>query len=159
LISKLGDPTGKALETLSAYLLSCIPGCRTNMRRRSHSTEYDIVCSLDGIDIDFRSEFGRYFVCECKDYKTKPADYSTIAKFCRVLDSTKCRFGIIFSTHGISGQDKARFAELELIKIYQDRGMVIIVVDRNDLKSVAHGVNLIQLLKTKYEKVRLDLIE
>lgn len=164
LISKLGDGTGKALERLSTYLLSCMPGCRTlnqgksgfTNRGKSHSTDYDIICSIEGFEIDFRSELGRYFVCECKDWKKK-ADFSTVAKFCRVLDSVKARFGILFSTKGISGKGKTINAERELLKVFQDRGMVIIVVDETELMKVVEGENLINILKRKYEKVRLDL--
>jgi len=32
-----------------------------------------------------------------------------------------------------------------------------VVVDRDDLRAVASGANLIQLLREKYEAVRLDL--
>lgn len=48
LLTKLGDRSGKALENLTDYLLSCIPGCRTAKRKSSYSTDYDIVCSLEG---------------------------------------------------------------------------------------------------------------
>jgi hypothetical protein len=67
LINQLGDASGENLERLAAYILESMPGCRTTRRIRSPSTDYDIVCSLDGPEVDFRSEFGRYFVCECKD--------------------------------------------------------------------------------------------
>lgn len=157
LINKLGEGTGTNLEKLADYLLSCMPGCRTTRRIRTHSTDFDIVCSMSGLDIDFRSEFGRYFVCECKDWQT-PADFTTLAKFCRILDSIKSRFGILFSKNGLSGEGKTLFAEREQLKVFQDRGMVIIVVDLNDLVNVAKGSNFITILRTKYEEVRLDLL-
>lgn len=156
LISLLGHSKGETLEWLAEYLLSCMPGCRTYRRRKTPSTDYDIICSMEGFDVDFRSEFGRYFVCECKDW-TKPADFTTIAKFCRVLDSVKSKFGILFSKKGISGQGKAKFADRELIKVFQDRGMVIVVINENELREVAKGKNFINLLRSKYETVRLDL--
>ena len=99
----------------------------------SNSTDYDIICSMEGFEVDFRSEFGRYFVCECKDWN-KPADFTAIAKFCRVLDSVKSRFGILFSKNGISGTKKIGYASLEQIKVFQDRGMVIVVIDKSDLR-------------------------
>jgi len=111
---------------------------------------------MDGFELDFRSEFGRYFVCECKDWEA-PADFTTMAKFCRVLDSIKARFGILFSRSGISGAGTARFAEREQLKVYQDRGVVIVVLNLSDLQAVAKGVNLITLLRRQYETVRLDL--
>lgn len=156
LISRLGEPTGRVLERLAAYLLSCMPGCRTTRRQRSGSTDYDIVCSMEGFDVDFRSELGRYFTCECKDWQT-PADFTTMAKFCRVLDSTKSHFGILFSKSGISGYGETADAEREQLKVFQDRGMVIVVVDKSDLEYVASGRSFINLLRAKYERVRLDL--
>lgn len=157
LISKLGDGTGRALETLADYILSCMPGCRTMFRKQTASSEFDVVCSMDGIEADFRSELGRYFVCECKDL-TDPASFTTIAKFCRVLDSIKSRFGILFSPKGISGEKGTKYAERERLKIYQDRGIVLVVIKRKDLQDVADGGNFINLLRDKYEKVRLDLL-
>ena len=113
---------------------------------------------MEGFDVDFRSELGRYFVCECKDWD-RPADFTTMAKFCRVLDSVKSKFGILFSKEGISGAGDARYAEREQLKVFQDRGMVIVVVDLEDLRRVASGANFVNILRNKYERVRLDLAD
>ena len=156
LLTGIGDGTGQALESLAAYLMSCMPGCRVRVRQRSPSTDYDVVCAMEGIDVDFRSELGRHFVCECKDWNS-PADYTTMAKFCRVLDSTKSKFGILFSSKGITGVGAEKYADLEQLKIFQDRGTVIVVLDLNDLKAVASGVNLIAMIRDRYEKVRLNI--
>lgn len=156
LLSQLGRSEGTGLEKVADYILSCMPGCRTTRRQRSNSTDYDVICSIEGLEVDFRSELGRYFVCECKDWNT-PADFSTMAKFCRVLDSTKSRFGILFSRRGISGEGETKYAEREQLKVFQDRGMVIVVVDQTDLDFVAKGGNFTTLLRSKYERVRLDL--
>jgi len=80
-----------------------------------------------------------------------------MAKFCRVLDSTKSKFGVLFSKHGISGADGTRDAGREQQKVFQDRGIVIVGLDLSDLKSVAEGANLTTLLRERYEAVRLDL--
>jgi len=45
----------------------------------------------------------------------------------------------------------------EQLKVYQDRGIVVVVVDLKDLESVATGQNLISLLRSRYESVRLDI--
>jgi hypothetical protein len=156
LLAYLGDKSGKALENLADYLLSCIPGCRTARRKSSYSTDYDIVCSLEGPNVDFRSDFGRYFICECKDWRS-PAGFTELAKFARVLDSIKARFGILFSREGISGQVGTTDARREQVKVFQDRGLVIVVVDRADIQFVSKGGNFITLLREKYEQVRLDL--
>lgn len=156
LLGQLGGGGGAALELLAEYLLSCMPGCRTRRRQRSGSTDYDVVCSMEGFDVDFRSELGRYFVCECKDWAAA-ADFTTMAKFCRVLDSFKAKFGILFSKAGITGEGKDAFAALEQLKVFQDRGIVVVVINLKDLQSVASGANLMWLLRTRYEAVRLDI--
>jgi hypothetical protein len=157
LLSKTGDRTGKALEYVAAYLMSCMPGVKTQINVRSGPSEYDVICSMDGFQTDFRSEFGRYFLCECKDWSTHKADFTVFAKFCRQLDSVKSKFGVLFSQKGITGERKPSAAFLEQIKVFQDRGMVIAVIDQNDIDRVAEGANLVQLLRNKYEKIRLDL--
>jgi hypothetical protein len=156
LLGELGSSRGEALEFLAEYLLSCMPGCRTRRRARSGSTDYDVVCSMDGFEVDFRSELGRYFVCECKDWNS-PADFTTMAKFCRVLDSFKAKFGILFSKSGVSGENTTEFAAREQLKVFQDRGIVVAIVDLKDLQSVAAGQNFISLLRSRYESVRLDI--
>ncbi len=156
LLERLGDGTGVTLEFLAAYLMSVMPGCRVYRRKRSHSTDYDLVCAIEGLQTDFRAEFGRYFVCEAKDW-AKAAGYTEFAKFCRVLDSVKAKFGILFARNGISGKNTNDDATREQLKVYQDRGIIIVVVDQADLQAVAGGQNFITLLRSRYENVRLDL--
>jgi hypothetical protein len=156
LMDSLGEKTGKALERLSQYVFSVIPGMICNTRAQTVSTEYDIVCSQYGEMVDFRSEIGRYFIGECKDWR-KTVGTSAFAKFCHIVDTAKCTFGIIFSRKGISGTDKGRAAEREQIKTFQKNGVVIVVVKEADLNELAAGANFIMMLRRKYEKVRLDL--
>lgn len=156
LLQQLGRTRGKSLERLAHYLLSCIAGCRARMRLRSKSTDYDVLGVVEGAFTDFRSEVGRYFLCECKDWNT-PADFSALAKLCRVLDSTKTKFGILFSKNGITGTARTTDAERELLKMFQDRGVVIIVITEADLNQVVRGENFITMLRQKYEQVRFDL--
>ncbi|MBI4292031.1 MAG: hypothetical protein HY661_11175 [Betaproteobacteria bacterium] len=156
LLAKLGDGSGEHLELLAEYLMSCMPGCRTMRRKRSRSTDYDVVCSMEGFEVDFRSELGRYFVCECKDWKNR-ADFSTMAKFCRVLESIKSKFGVLFSKQGLSGAGRTSDGEREQLKVFHEHGMVIVVVAIDDLEAVANGANFIQILRERYEAVRLDL--
>ncbi len=156
ILEGLGNTQGKSLERAAEYILSCIPGCKTARRVISNSTEYDVVCTINGSNIDFRSELGRYFILECKDWQN-PVDITSFAKFCRILDSIKCKFGIIFSRLGITGEGRTTDAEREQLKVFQDRGMVIIVINEIDLRYIAEGGNFIAMLKNKYEEVRLDL--
>jgi hypothetical protein len=155
LLSNLGAGDGKALERLAHYLLNCIPGFRAKMRMRTPATDYDVLCAVEGPTYDFRSELGRYFLCECKDWN-RAADVSTVQKFAGVLRAVKCRFGIIFSKNGISGQGDVKYAERELLKIKQD-GIIIVTITEADLKEVAAGANFFSLLRDLYEREHLDL--
>ncbi len=157
LLGRLGTKSGRALERLAAYTLSIMPGCHVTRRWRTRltKTDYDIVCSVEGLQADFRAELGRYFVCECKDWERR-AIFSTMAKFCRVLDSLKCRFGILFSRRGVTGSKLLTGASAEQMRMFQDRGIVIVVVDEVDLRRVADGANFVTILRSKYERVRLE---
>jgi hypothetical protein len=86
-----------------------------------------------------------------------PANFSAFAKFCRVLDSAKCRLGILFSREGITGTARGTDAAREQLKLFQDRGVVVVIIDLRDLEQIADGANLITMLRAKYEQVRLDL--
>lgn len=156
LLAQLGGGSGLQLERLAHYLLSSIPGFRAQMRVRSESTDYDIICAPEGLAYDFRSELGRYFLCECKDWD-QPADVTAVIKFAGVLRSVKCRFGIIFSKRGISGENQAKYAQRELLKIFQQDDLTIIVFSEPDLLQIASGDNFFSILRDKYEQVRLDL--
>jgi hypothetical protein len=43
------------------------------------------------------------------------------------------------------------------LKVFQDRGIIIVVLDEADLRGIATGRNLIGMLRSRYESVRLDL--
>lgn len=149
------DKSGIYLELLTDYIFGSMPGCRSRMRFKTRSTDLDVVCSMDGFEIDFKSEFGRYFICECKSWRKK-VNFSAMAKFCRVLDSVKMKFGIMMSKTGITGVKRTTDSAREQLKIFQDRGIIIIDVSLGDLNSIANGMTLQSILKEKYEKIRLD---
>lgn len=155
-VAKFGSGSGQELERAAHYMLGAVPGCRAYMRKLAASTDYDVIGAFEGVQTDFRSEVGRYFVCECKDW-SKPADFSAFAKFCRVLESAKCRFGILFSKHGITGEGKTQDAEREQVKVFQNAGLALVVVSAEDIQRVTQGANLVTMLREKYERIRLDI--
>lgn len=156
LLGHLGRSKGRSLEQIALYLLSCIPGCHARSRVESSSTDYDVVAVLEGQGLDFRSEVGRYVLCECKDWQ-RSADFTTFAKFTQVLRDVGSRFGILFAKNGISGSDGKRYASREQLKVFQHDQIVIVVIEKNDLERLAKGANLVQILTRKYEEVRLDV--
>lgn len=156
LLSKLGSGDERALERLAHYLLNCVPGFRAKMRMRTHSTEYDVYCAIEGPTHDFRSELGRYFICECKDWK-HPANVTAILKFSSVLRAAKCRFGIMFSRYGITGQTDLEDAKRQLLRLTEG-GIIVLIVTESDLQNIAKGSNFFSILRDQYERTLLDLI-
>jgi hypothetical protein len=156
LVASIGDGSGRSLEDLAEYLLMCLPGARVKKRVKTYSTDIDVLCVLDGLFYDFRSELGRYLICECKNWKRK-ANFTTVAKFMRVLDSAKCKTGILFSKSGISGTKRRKDAEIEIIKYFQEREKVVIVITESDLARIALGASFITILREKYESIKFDL--
>ena len=156
LLHVLGDKEGKNLERLASYLMSCIPGCRTYIRKQTPSTDYDVVCVFEGAFVDFRSDFGQYVICECKDWD-KPIDSETIRAFFAVMDNTKSKIGVIFSKNGISGKNKDTDSERYLINQYQSKGYIIPIITLEDIENIQQGGNLLILLREKYETIKLDL--
>ena len=143
LMANLGDGTGRGLELLTSYLMSCMPGCRVRpSRRRSHSTDYDVICAMEGIDVDFRSEFGgRHFVCECKDWSNSVKLFIHGKILSDVLYFNQIAIlGVVFTRLGTS-----KAAKREQLKVFQDRGIVIIFLSQSDLQSLAKGNNLVVL--------------
>jgi hypothetical protein len=136
----------------------CFPACRVSgaTGANSQSSDYDVTCDVEGLALDFRADLGRYFLCECKDWN-KTVDVSAVVKFAATLRSAKCRFGILFAKEGISGEGQMAYAEWELLKILHQDDLTILVLTQEDLNQIVGGTNLVTLLRTKYEQIRLDL--
>jgi hypothetical protein len=79
-----------------------------------------------------------------------------VRKFESTLRAARCRFGVLFSSKGISGRDELRNAERELLKIAQS-GVIIVSVSEEELEQVAAGTNFLSMLRDLFEGVWLDL--
>ncbi|MBL0187528.1 MAG: hypothetical protein IPP97_17485 [Candidatus Obscuribacter sp.] len=148
--------SGRLFEHIARYLLSLIPGVRTagNIMVAGTATDFDVLCSWEGFRVNFLQECTSYFVAECKCY-TDPIAFSIIAKFARILDEVRCNFGILFTLTGITGQGKMANAEAEQQFLYLNRGVCILIVTLKDILSVAAGENFFEMLRSKYEAVRV----
>jgi hypothetical protein len=113
----LQPPLFDSLNPSDQYIALVRPGSFFAEYRRqlTPSSDYDIICGIEGLHMDFRAELGRYLVCECKDWADRAVDFTAIAKFCRVLDSAKCKSAKIirvsFSVirHDFYPNDRFRF--------------------------------------------------
>lgn len=157
LFQRLGDSQGKNLERFGEYLMSCLPGVRTKKRGRTYSTDHDIICIVDRIFNDFLNLNGKYVLCECKDLKST-INFTHVAKFSRVLTSTKCKLGIFFTRKGVSGETEFKNGAREILKVFQDSGIAILVFTDDDYHRLIAGENLYFMLREKLEKLSLDLL-
>lgn len=150
-----GADGGRTLERLASYLMACVPGARVKRRVLTRSTDLDVFCLIEGPLDDFRYDLGRQWICECKD--TDKIDFSVIAKFARVLDASKCKSGVLFTRGHVSGWGEYKWAHQEICRLYQQHGIVILVIDIDDLRAAAKGRSFLSILRNRYEEVRHDL--
>ncbi len=148
---------GHILERLAAYTLFCMPGARIRLRVKEDGTgtDHDVVCTLEGHTVDFRTELGRYLIAECKAHKEKKTPLDVAAKFARALTKVKSKFGILFCPQGITGQFKDENAQKEQLDLFRDSGIVMILLTEENLQHVGNGRNLINILRFKYDQIRL----
>lgn len=148
---------GQVLERMAAFTLFCMPGARVRQRVREQGTETDrdVVCSLDGHTVDFRTELGRYFVAECKAHRESRTPFDVVAKFARSLAKVKSKFGILFCPQGVTGQFRDTHAQKEQLDLYRDSGIVMVLITEFNLQQVASGRSLINVLRFKYDQIRL----
>lgn len=151
-----GDKSGKTLERLAHYVTGCMPGCRTYWDVQPLTHQLDVVGAFDGPIHDFRSELGRYFACECKDW-AKRAGYGVLAEFAQKLQQAKVRFGILLSSEGLTGESEGDYGYRAQQMIYQSQGVAVLVLTRDDLQRLSDGANLVTILRERYEQVRWDL--
>jgi Restriction endonuclease len=147
---------GKDLEKLAAYFLGAIPGFEVRSDLAARDTQYDGLVRNRGVKHDFRADLGTYVLVECKDWSS-PVGVSEVSQFINKLVLQDCRGGILFSSSGISGQDKGCDAELQLLKAHYRAGKIIIVLSEDDFRQAAEGRNLVMMLREKYERIRFDL--
>lgn len=159
LVEMLGkDKNGRALEELALYLLSCVPGCRAIPDQRTTDAQHDVYGSFDGQPPDFRSEIGRYFICECKNW-SNPVKAATLAAFSQRLHDAHLDFGILFSVKGLTGKQRNTDAASTRRKTFSREGRVIAVVTAADLQALVDDdeLSFLDILRREYEAVKFDI--
>lgn len=150
------NPDGKTMEQIGKYLMWTIPGVWTSGRSPTHSTDYDVIAEVPREASRLYEYTGSMVICECKNTKDR-TDFTQIAKLCRVIDSVKAKAGVVFTRQGVSGESGTKYGYREILKVYQDRGIMIAVVDDNDLEQLVQGANFYRMLIDKFRQIRLDL--
>ena len=130
---------GNALEILAQYLFLLIPGFIPLGKVKSAPKDFetDIVVSNLRSAGNLEAEvFGRNFIVECKNWN-KPVGVQDVGYFLYRMRLTQSKFGVIFATKSITGDDEsANFAQsLRLRALHQD-GSICIVINSEDIESI-----------------------
>lgn len=100
--------------------------------------------------------FGDYFLCECKNYKTK-VGVTYIGKFASLLDSVKSSLGIMISWEGITGRNWSDGVGL-VRKLVLSNRCKIIIIDKDDLARIHRKeVNIFKLINDKFIALQSDV--
>jgi len=153
---------GKALEEIVAFLFDKSSVFKVHSNIRTSTNEIDHLVTFNQKGKKFRDYIritGEYFLSECKNYKTK-IGVTWVGKFFSLLTVQPCKFGIIFSYHGLSGSGwnygigltKKLFLTREKL---EDRTFVIDFNIR-DFERIKTGNNLLDIIEAKMTALYTD---
>jgi hypothetical protein len=151
------DEKKKSLENLAAALVTGMPSWRckyTNLVTRS--AEVDIVVEQVGDTPTALSEFGRYALVECKNWR-KPVDAKHIRDFIGKMRNANVRLGIVFSTKGVTGEGQGTDALREIQQAYFKEQIALVVISRDDFRACADPEKFLALVDERLDALRFDL--
>lgn len=155
---------GKKLEELTSILFNSqnrsFFECKRNIR--TSSNEIDLFLSwseearINQINNVF-TYFGDYFLCECKNYDGK-VSVTYAGKFFSLLSLANAKLGILIAWEGITGRGKWDSANGLIRKIALKEGVLIIPIDKHDLKKIYDDeTNIYSLVNEKCEALLNDI--
>jgi len=156
---------GDALEELGTYLLSCVDGFEI-VGKKHHTKDYEIdILIRNTITQDpILAGFGSYILVECKNWG-KPVGTEQVNHFLSKIQFHDGHCGIIIAKDGISGygesadekQADRRYANLTVLKAFHRNGIIVMVLNGNDLERIVNGeANILSILVSEYERIRFD---
>lgn len=147
---------GAALENLASYLFLLVPGWvpRRNVYDEEGVSEHDIIVSNVSSSGSLSSElFGRHFLVECKNWD-KSVGTPEVGYFLYRMHLAHAKCGIVVAREGISGENE-RYARALIRRAYHEDDMICIVLDRQDLDTLAnHQSTVWALLIERMERFR-----
>jgi hypothetical protein len=146
---------GNVLEELVSYLFTSYKD-RFEVRTQvsSRTSVLDLHLWFKHGDDPILKKFGDEIVVECKNWKD-PAGKPEINDIAGDMVNRKCKTGILISRKGITGKDFRDANGQRLVWFHSEFDLIILVLNLDDLKSIARGKNLMELLKEKY----VELVE
>lgn len=155
---------GKLLEDLTDLLFQEGSGKLFNTRRncRTSTNEIDLLLEwtdearILGLNIMYPC-LSDSFICECKNYEGK-VDVTYVGKFCSLLNVTETQLGVMVAWDGITGRGKWDASQGLVKKVALKQKNYVIVLDKNDLKSIRDKeTNIFSLIHEKYLALKDDI--
>jgi hypothetical protein len=139
---------GRALEDLTEYLFSCIPGLASAARNlRTLTEEIDLAFRNDGLG--FWRHVDDPFIIECKNQIT-PIDAKTIRDLVGKLRTKSIRSAFLITTNRLT-----KDARIEIRQALSDK-IFIISVEDSDFEKIKNGEELEEVLSDCFYKCRLS---
>ncbi|MDY3870122.1 MAG: hypothetical protein SOZ49_02585 [Clostridiaceae bacterium] len=159
------EEKGVALEELVAYLLNISGGIfsvRKNVKTSSNEIDEIIELNTKGralLAYGLLPSRLSLFLGECKNHN-KSVGVTYIGKFYSLLETTQIKTGILFSYHGISGDNWSDGSGL-VKKIYLQRErdtdrVAIIEFSIADFNMILSGHNFFEIIEAKFNQLRFD---
>jgi len=141
----------ESMEKLAQYLFSSIEGLYVEPSKKAGPYE------LDGIITNisphpFLKTLDNYVPIECKNWR-EPIGSPEITQFLGKLSLFQCRFGILLSKEGI----KERTVNELRKDACRRSGIYVLVFDKNDIKSIVNGKDLVSLLVDKFKELKFSI--
>ncbi len=153
---------GKSLEELVTFLLEKTGLFEVHTNIRTHTNEIDQLLELSFQGQHFLEHLpfkDPYYLSECKNYNKK-IDVTWVGKFYSLLNTSRTRYGIIFSYHGLTGENWGYATGLTkkifLLKEKVEERFFILDFNITDFKKIAEGVTFLQLLESKIKSLIFD---
>lgn len=140
---------GQAYEALAAYLFESVPGCRVerNVLNEFRTEQIDVAVGNDRLP-DGLPCLPNVMLVECKDW-SRAVDSSTVGYFINILAGRGVELGVLIAANGITGQqDIINAAALGYAAA--PRGIKVVVLTTNDLRSLTGTLDFIELLSRRY---------
>jgi Restriction endonuclease len=151
------DEKKKSLEQLAAALLSGMPAWRCKYANLvTKSAEIDIVVEQRAAVPYALSEFGRYALVECKNWK-KPVDAKHIRDFIGKMRNARVRLGMVFSKRGVTGQQQGTDALREIQQAYAKDQTGVVVISEEDFRACTNPERFLALVDERIDRLRFDL--
>ncbi len=144
---------GVSYEVLVAYLFRSLGKFDTRGRVAAIDTEHDLILRDERADT---RPLGEYVLVECKNWEAH-VGAPTVREFTQKVRSASCHSGVLVAKSGVTGKGDGAAATFALRTAYHRDGIVIIVLEDEDLQSlIDQELELSELLRSRYESVRFD---